>query len=150
MPTVKTNCDFDAFISSTPYNGKVFLHPWKKDERKGDWYEARGYCAANCAEIVTIQSAAENEFFLNFMREVGLDTAVWLGAEIEDRAEFTVWSNNLTAKYHNKQPLEYDQFGHTCLNAALLTDFNTWWNYPCTLANYLVACQRSATWKICQ
>lgn len=150
MPTVKRNCDYDPFISSTPFDGKVFLHPWKKSERKADWFEARGYCAANCAELVTIQSAAENEFFLNFMRSVNLDDAVWLGAEVEERVEFSYWSNGLAATYHNKQPSEYDQTGHTCVNAAYLTNINTWWNYYCTVTNYLVACQRPASWSICQ
>lgn len=149
MPQVNNFCEYDAFIASTPYNDKVFLHPWKKTERTADWFEARGYCAKNCAELVTIQSSAENIHFLNFMRSINLSDAVWLGAEIENTTEITAWSNGEVANFFNKAPGEYNENGRTCLNAAYVTSQNLWYNYYCTYANYLVACQRPASWKIC-
>lgn len=47
IPPINEFCEYDAFIASTPYNDKVFLHPWKRTKRNGDWFEARGYCAKN-------------------------------------------------------------------------------------------------------
>lgn len=150
MPQVNNFCEYDAFISSTEYNGKVFLHPWKKSERTADWFEARGYCAKHCAELVTIQSAAENTHFLNFMRSINLYDAVWLGAEIDNPlTNFTTWSNGENATYLSKAPGEYNESGHTCINAAYVTSQNLWYNYYCTYTNYLVACQRSVKWSIC-
>lgn len=150
MPQANQLCEYDAFIASTPYNDKVFLHPWKKTERNADWYEARGYCAKHCAELVTIQSSEENDHFLNFMRSINLNDAVWLGAEIEDKAEFSVWSNGEKATYWNKASGEYNEIGRTCLNAAYATSQNLWYNYYCTYPSYLVACQRPASWTICR
>lgn len=148
MPQKSKNCDFDAFISSTPYEGKVFLHPWKRSERTGDWFEARGYCAKHCAELVTIQSEKENDHFLKFMRSVNAHDAVWLGAQIVNGTDFTVWSDGKLARYSNLAPGERNKRGRTCANAAFRATDNFWYNYYCTHASYLVACQRSESWKI--
>lgn len=149
MPQISENCEYDAFISSTPFNGKVFLHPWKKTERTADWFETRGYCAKHCAELVTIRSAEENVHFLSFMRSISLTDAVWLGAEVENRTEFASWSNGENVTYSNKAPGEYNEDGRTCLNAAYVTSQNLWYNYYCYHPNYLIACQRPANWTIC-
>ncbi len=149
-PKQKQFCDYDAFSSSQPYNGKVFLHPWKKVERQADWWEARGYCAAHCAELVTINSAEENAFFLDFMRNVGITQGVWIGAEVTNKVEFDNWSNGSPAPYHNKAVGEYDQDGYSCINAAYIVSQNFWYNYLCDYTGYFVACQRPADWTPCE
>lgn len=149
MPQRNDFCEYDAFVSSTPFKGKVFLHPWKKTERIADWFEARGYCAKHCAELVTISSEEENVHFLNFMRSVNLNDAVWLGAEVENNADFKAWSNGQNVTYTNKAAGEYNEPGRVCVNAAWSTSQNFWYTYYCTYPNYLVACQREASWTVC-
>jgi len=150
MPIVKTFCDNDAFISSQAINGKVFLHPWNTDERRGDWYKARGYCAAHCAEIVRIDSKEENDLFLAFMRSVGMTApGVWLGAEVDNRVPFTNWANGDIALFPNNK--NYPDPGHTCVSANRgLTTLNLWYNDPCGGDTAYIACQRSDDWAICE
>lgn len=100
--------------------------------------------------MVTIDSEEENTFFLDFMRQVGITQAVWIGAEVTNKVEFTNWSNGALAAYHNKAPGEYDQDGYTCSNAAYDTNQNFWYNYYCNNADYYVACQRPASWSLCE
>lgn len=143
------NCSEDSFISSTPYGKKVFLHPWKTDERKGDWYYNRDYCAKNCAEMVTIDSAEENTFFHEFIRHVGMKhPGAWLGAQIKDRQEISRWYNDKEmGSYCPKAPGEYNEPGLTCLDVGW-NEGQTWWrNWHCTGAYsdiHFVACQRPA------
>lgn len=120
--------------------------PYKKSERNGDWHEARGYCAQHCAEMATIQSSEENEFLLNFIRGIKGST-YWLGAQVENKVEFTNWSNGDTALYHNKKHTEYNEGGLTCLN---LYDINQrfWHNNYCD-KNLMIVCQRSFDWVAC-
>ncbi len=149
MPPINQFCEYDAFVSSTPFKDKVFLHPWKKSERNADWFEARGYCAKHCAELVTIQSAEENAHFLKFMQSILLNDFVWIGAEIENRAPFTKWSNGENATYVSQAPGEYNEDGRTCANAYIVGDKYYWYNYYCYYPSYFVACQRPASWTIC-
>lgn len=148
MPAVNQFCEYDAFVASDPYNGKVFLQPWESSERLGDWYEARGYCAKHCAELVTIHSATENAFFFDFMRQVNFYTWVWMGAEIESLAAFTTWSNGEPNDYSAMAPGEPNEPGHTCLNGGP-NIYNYWYNDYCYDTNALIACQRPANWTTC-
>lgn len=152
MPQQKKFCDYDAFISSQPINDKVFLHPWKKTERRADWYEARGYCASHCAEIVRINSVDENDQFLAFMRDIGMTApGVWLGAEVDNKVPFTNWANGDLSVYNNKASGEYNNAGHTCVSANRgLTTLNLWYNDVCTGDNFYIACQRPANWTLCE
>ncbi len=44
-PKKREFCEADAFISSKPINGKVYLAPWLKTDRGVfDWYQVQGYC----------------------------------------------------------------------------------------------------------
>lgn len=140
--------DDDPFISSTPYGNKVFLHPWITNERKGDWYYNRHYCAQNCAEMVTIHSSAENEIFHEFMRSVGMvHPGTWLGGQIREKQEMRNWYDGVEVTFMKKAPGEFNENGLTCLDAGWDTA-QTWWrNWHCTgdISNrHLVACQRQA------
>jgi len=153
MPFEKEFCNYDAFISSQPINNKVFLHPWNTDERQGDWYKARGYCAAHCAEIVRIDSVEENTLFLEFMRSVGMTApGVWLGAEVDDRVAFTNWTSGAPVNFTNNA--NYPDAGHTCVSANRgLTTANLWYNDKCTgdaADKAFIACQRRVTWTPCE
>ncbi len=147
---MRTNCfvNDDPFISSERHENKVFLHPWKQDEKKGDWYYNRAYCAQHCAEMVTIHSAAENEFFLNFMRSVGMEhPGTWLGAQIRNKRDIFKWYNGLEMTYCPKAPGEFNEEGLTCLDVGFFNTETDWRNYYCTggLSNlHVVACQRPA------
>lgn len=148
-------CEYDAFVASTAYNEKVFLFPWETINRRGNWLKASGYCAANCAELVTIHSEEENKFFLNFMRDVGFDgkgmdgdkVAIWLGAQVNNKT-LKYWSNGESVDYDNKGTGEYNEDGLTCLSAAYKITNDYWYNYFCDYNYNFFACQRSAEWTI--
>lgn len=152
MPKGKQFCDYDAFTSSLSINGKVFLHPYRKDERRGDWHEAVGYCARHCAEIVVINSVEENDLFLAFMRSLGMTApGVWLGAVVNDKVPFPNWYNGAPAIYNNKAAGEYNNAGHTCVSANRgLTPLNLWYNDNCLGDTFYIACQRSDKWVPCE
>jgi len=61
-------CNYDAFIASTPINGKVFLFPRNIDDQTHYLGRDKWYCPFHCAEIVSIDSEEENAFFTDFMR----------------------------------------------------------------------------------
>lgn len=145
LPARSKVCKYDAFMSSTPYNGKVFLFPWETTDRKGDWLKNYGFCAAHCAEMVTISSAAENSFFLNFMRRSELTDAVWLGAQVKNQT-LSGWTDGQSLVYENKATGEYNDDGLTCLTAAYGVTNDKWYNYFCDYNSYFVACQRGASW----
>lgn len=145
-PVTKENCCEDPFISSEPYGEKQFLHPWKTDERKGDWYHNRAYCAEHCAEMVTIDSNQENEFFHGFMRSVGMKhPGAWLGAQIKQKQKPYTWYNGKPLAYSVPAPGEYNEEGLTCLDVGW-ENARTWWrNWYCTgdvSDRHLIACQR--------
>lgn len=53
------------------------------------------------------------------MRNFKIEEAVWLGAEIDNKTQFTHWTNGEVANYFNIKPsIKFDQEGVTCLNAA--------------------------------
>lgn len=138
----------DPFISSTTYKDKVFLVPWMAD-RIGDWYFNRGYCAEHGAEMVTIHSQAENNFFHSFMRSVGMQKeGVWLGAQIVDKKDIKLWGNGQNFDYlATKGPQEYNEDGPegiTCLVSGWTLTDNWWGNQFCTPHKAYIACQRPA------
>lgn len=120
----KTNyCASDAFVSSLPINGKNFLAPWKKSDRSNvDWYEASGYCAAHCAEMVTIQSAEEHEVFTNFTNSFYYRN-VWGGAQIANDTAFAHWINGADATYQPMQPTNGEYNVDTLLNCLIFKNF---------------------------
>lgn len=148
MSQKKRYCDHDAFLSSKPINNKVFLAPYKSAERIGDWYENSGYCAAHCAEMVTIQSAEENTHLVNFMRSTGMKKGVWLGATIFNKQDFTHWYSGAPVTYtHPKDVNEYNEEDLT----PLLTGFGNkslWGNWYFTEPGISIACQRPAEWRL--
>lgn len=149
-PKSKEFCKRDAFVSSEPFGDKVFLHPYKRSEQKADWFEARAYCASNCAEMVTLHSTEESEFFLQFIRSsVQLNDRIWLGAEIVGQT-FASWSNGEPADFHKKAPSEWTNAKNQCLNIAYVIETNLWYSYNCDQATYFVACQRRADWTACE
>jgi len=151
LPAKSKICEYDAFHASTAYGSKVFLFPWETADQRGSWLRNRGYCAAHCAEMVTIHSQAENQFFLDFMRSTVFDdsglnaanVAIWLGAQIENKT-FNGWTNGEINDYNNPKSTEYNEDGLTCLTAAWSIDNNYWYNYFCDWNNYFVACQRGS------
>ncbi|KAJ6639888.1 hypothetical protein Bhyg_12634 [Pseudolycoriella hygida] len=149
QPKQRQFCEYDAFISSKPVNGKVYLHPWATADRRRDWYEARGYCAKHCAEMATVMSDEENKYLSQFMIEIGYGTDVWLGAEVMDRTKFSTWNNGDDAtKYHPVKPGEYDQAGHKCASNWYL--HQTGFCNDVCIGHRLVVCQRKADWTICE
>lgn len=144
LPETAEQCDYDAFVHSPSINGKQFLYPWEKSDRIGDWLKAKGFCAAHCAEMVTIHSAAENKFFVDFMNSLGATgDYIWLGAETH-RKKFTGWSNGEKGDYDNLASDSNDEAGITCLTAHSRND---WYNKSCLLSTVYVACQRADTQK---
>lgn len=150
MPQQNQFCATDAFISSTAINNKVYLHPYKKAERKGDWFEARGYCAANCAEIATIDSSAENDLLNGFLLSIDFNDFAWIGGESYSLNDFTTWTNGQSStSYSNKAPGEYNDVGVINWTCANVYTTKLWYNYLCNYPSYLIVCQRPASWTIC-
>jgi len=151
LPAVSKVCNYDAFVASTKFNNKVFLFPWETDNQRGNWLKAWGYCAAHCAEMVTIHSEEENKFFLDFMRNVGFDdkgengnkVSIWLGAQVHNKT-FTNWSNGEKGDFNPAAIGEYNEDGLTCLTAAFKITNDFWYNYFCDRNSNFIACQRSA------
>lgn len=154
LPAIRPLCDSDAFVASIPYKSKVFLIPWETVNQHGNWLKAAGYCAANCAEMVTIHSEEENRFFLNFMRNVVFDgtapnedkVSIWLGAQVYNKT-IVRWSNGERFDYENRPKGEYNIDGLTCLTAATTT-YDYWSNNYCNFEYNFFACQRSSDWTI--
>ncbi|KAJ6640872.1 hypothetical protein Bhyg_05805, partial [Pseudolycoriella hygida] len=146
-PSTSQSCPQDAFIPSKPINGKVYLFPSLAADRRLDWYDTRGYCAKHCAEMATVLSEDENTRLLEFIKEIGFGTDIWLGAEINNREKFTTWNNGEPATYQPQKIGEYDQLGHTC---ASNWDINQrgFCNDLC-MVKRLAVCQRNANWKVC-
>lgn len=124
------------------------MHPWNVNERRGDWYHNRAYCAANCAEMVIIHSEPENLFFHDFMRTVGMvHPGAWLGAQILYKQNFFNWYNGeAISGYCPKAPGEYNEDGLTCLDIGWDNNKIWWRNWYCTGAvsdKHFIACQRS-------
>ncbi len=144
------DCPDEAFIVSYPFQDKVFLHPWKTSDRRGDWFNNRAYCARHCAEMVTIHSEEEQKFFFDFMRSVGMThPGAWLGAQIDDRKDFRRWYNGVEASHYIPvAPGEYNEGGLTCLDIGWDESVAFWRNYYCTgaVSNiHFVACQRASS-----
>jgi len=137
---------FDPFISSTEHESKFYLHPWKTDERKGDWYHNRAYCAKHCAEMVTIHSEEQNTFFHTFIRNVGMvHPGAWLGAQSVNKADISHWYNGERMGYCPKAPGEYNEPGLTCLDVGWENNKNWWRNFYCNDNRHLIVCQRNTT-----
>lgn len=149
-PVKKIICDEDVFISSLPFEGKVFLHPWNIHERRGDWYHNRAYCAKHCAEMVIIYSAQENTFFHDFLSAVGIRyPGAWLGAQLENK-DFCRWYNG--ERRNNYCPMaqgNYNEQYLTCLVAGAGYEGQTSYrNSNCTGPDselLYIACQRPGT-----
>lgn len=145
----KQFCDVDPFISSKPINDKVFLIPGNINERQSDWYGARAYCAAHCAESVTLHSQDENDFFMNFSVVSG-GQQFWIGAQVA-KGNIT-WSNGETVDYSNSITAEEfnsaDEPMKNCIH-AWIDDFKWHAFVPCN-TQFFIACQRQADWTICE
>jgi len=149
-PKPKVFCDNDVFISSTTINNKVFLVPGNVKDRQSDWFGTRSYCAQHCAEAVTIHSAAENDFFINFINING-GTQTWIGAQVVNGN--ITWSNGEVVDFSN--PITAAEFSaakepiNECIHAYTVN--SKWYAYEtCTYNLFYVACQRSATWVPCE
>ncbi len=113
----------------------------------GDWYYNRAYCACHGAEMVTIRDEKENDFFYNFMHQVGMrPQGVWLGAQSNDKQRFTNWHNNEVATYQPVMPGEYNEPGLTCIDMSFYATERKWRNWYCAgyteSKNHHIACQR--------
>lgn len=147
-PEVNQFCERDAFISSAPINGKVFLLPWDPALRSGSWYQSRGFCAANCASMVTIESDAEFTWFRDFLNPINKNAA-WLGGQVVGNA-FTTWYNGVPATYLPKGSGEFNQaplLAPSCLS-YWDTNNNLFYDNTCVDSEQIV-CQRPANWTIC-
>lgn len=148
-PERKEFCDYDAFISSTPFNGKVFLIPANINERQSDWYGARNYCAEHCADSVTIHSEEENNFLHKFLQILNtFDGQTWIGGQVVQSVG--TWSNGEPFNYSN--PISAADFQNTkepsenCIHTYTVN--SKWYAYMnCQVRTNNIACQRDASWR---
>ncbi len=95
----------------------------------GSWLQAEKRAAGMNGTLVSIGSAAENQWvFLNFVNTPGLPNQVWIGLTDQTDEGLFRWSNGAPVTYTNWGPTEPNQNGNE--DFVMMNDFGVWNDTP--------------------
>ncbi|OWF43738.1 low affinity immunoglobulin epsilon Fc receptor-like isoform X2 [Mizuhopecten yessoensis] len=104
------------------------------------WHASSAYCQSQQSEIVAVDSQAENDFLVRYMRRLGcaFNTLFWIGATDMITDGVWVWTSSLSPlSYFNWGPNEPNGLtNEDCISVT--HDSGTWNDFSCRAPLYYV------------
>eukprot|EP00090_Calanus_glacialis_P006424 TRINITY_DN15006_c0_g2_i1.p1 TRINITY_DN15006_c0_g2~~TRINITY_DN15006_c0_g2_i1.p1 ORF type:complete len:272 (+),score=47.87 TRINITY_DN15006_c0_g2_i1:82-897(+) len=74
------------------FQGRSYLLSWKEGQNEFSWSQARNYCSRKGMRIVSLDSSAKKEHFLQLVASEGV-TFMWAGGRISSDKRTLTWEN---------------------------------------------------------
>jgi len=74
------------------FQGRSYFLSWKEGQNHFSWSQARNYCSGKGMRIVSLDSTAKKEHFLQLVQSEGV-TFMWAGGQISSDKRTLTWEN---------------------------------------------------------